>query len=696
MSSQMKASQMTLHTRRRNSHLSVPVQARARLCGYARNVLNGVHAAGPQASIVARWAAQNARRLNLDLPADFVAVWSDADDDGSPNRRAIQLMTKALDAVPMPTRAQRPYAGLARMLGMDDLEEAILTLTADYRNIASVEMFWDALANKEGEAINLTIGSSIFPLMLGATAQRVQRRMRPDAPLRSAGLLVAKHGGMLDVLSRLQPFVSEPSPPRDLRRALLGPAVEAPLAFSAFEHLGEATRHALDILRGALREKAAGMHVLLYGPPGTGKTAFAAALAAELGAPIYNVGQEGTEGEELARHERLAELRLSQRLLGGGEPALLLLDEAEDLFDAGPTLFAPTARAGSRAYVHRLIETGPLPVIWTANDISSLGPAVLRRMSCCIEVRIPPAPVRERLWREAADAEGVALPEGEARTLSQLLPSSPALASSAMRAARLAGGDPAMVRWAVTGVVRAMAGGRLPPPNGTGEAFDPQLVNADADLAELAGHLAAPGATRHVSLLLSGPPGSGKSAYARHLAERMGLPVLQKRCSDLVSPYVGETEQKIARAFEEARDAEAFLIFDEADSLLRDRALSHRSWEVSEVNEMLTWMERHPLPFCCTTNLMELIDPAAMRRFLMKARFDYLTPSQVARAWLGAFGHAAPPGLTMLDRLTPADFELVRRGAALQGHLQSPMALLEALEREQRAKPGARGAVGFR
>ena len=54
--------------------------------------------------------------------------------------------------------------------------------------------------------------------------------------------------------------------------------------------------------------------------------------------------------------------------------------------------------------------------------------------------------------------------------------------------------------------------------------------------------------------------------------------VLEKRASDLLSPWVGETEQRIADAFAEARDAEAFLIFDEADSLLADRRSAHRSW----------------------------------------------------------------------------------------------------------------------
>ncbi|WP_232493846.1 AAA family ATPase [Novosphingobium kaempferiae] len=49
------------------------------------------------------------------------------------------------------------------------------------------------------------------------------------------------------------------------------------------------------------------------------------------------------------------------------------------------------------------------------------------------------------------------------------------------------------------------------------------------------------------SLLLSGPSGTGKSAYARHLAQRMGLEVEDCRGADLLSPYVGGTEAKIAR-----------------------------------------------------------------------------------------------------------------------------------------------------
>lgn len=98
-----------------------------------------------------------------------------------------------------------------------------------------------------------------------------------------------------------------------------------------------------------------------------------------------------------------------------------------------------------------------------------------------------------------------------------------------------------------------------------------------------------------------------------------------KRPSDLLNPFVGGTESNIANAFAEARDTSAFLVFDEADSLLLERADAVRGREISEVNEMLTLMENHPLPFACTANLAERLDHASLRRFLTKLRFDWMT-----------------------------------------------------------------------
>jgi transitional endoplasmic reticulum ATPase len=92
--------------------------------------------------------------------------------------------------------------------------------------------------------------------------------------------------------------------------------------------------------------------------------------------------------------------------------------------------------------------------------------------------------------------------------------------------------------------------------------------------------------SRALSFCFSGTPGSGKSAYACHLAHRLDLEILEKRFSDLTSKYLGESEKAIAAAFEEAADLRAFLLLDEADSLLCDRTVARNSWEVTQVNDV--------------------------------------------------------------------------------------------------------------
>ena len=126
-------------------------------------------------------------------------------------------------------------------------------------------------------------------------------------------------------------------------------------------------------------------------------------------------------------------------------------------------------------------------------------------------------------------------------------------------------------------------------------AFDPTLSSADVNLRELAERLrAAP--TKALSFCLSGAPGTRKSAYARHLAENLEMEPLDKRYSDLISSYLGDSEKASAGAFEEVADMRAFLILDEADSLLRDRAAARHSREITQVKEMLTQMERRSAP----------------------------------------------------------------------------------------------------
>jgi SpoVK/Ycf46/Vps4 family AAA+-type ATPase len=226
-------------------------------------------------------------------------------------------------------------------------------------------------------------------------------------------------------------------------------------------------------------------------------------------------------------------------------------------------------------------------------------------------------------------------------------------------------------------------------------AFDPALTTASRDLIALADQLVG-GRARTFSLCLYGPPGTGKSAFARYLAGRLGLEILQKRASDILAPYLGQSERNIADAFEEARESGAFLVFDEADSLLLDRRDAQRSWEITQVNEMLTWMEEHPLPICFTTNLMDRIDQASLRRFTFNVRFDYLDRSGLERAWRVFFGvDAAPHDGLVFTNLAPGDFAKARKQAEVLGIIGNPADIIELLADISRAKPGASGSLGF-
>lgn len=230
------------------------------------------------------------------------------------------------------------------------------------------------------------------------------------------------------------------------------------------------------------------------------------------------------------------------------------------------------------------------------------------------------------------------------------------------------------------------------------EVYDPAFLNADADLAHVAAGL---GQSKSGRLCLYGPPGTGKTAYARWLAEQIGAPLLVRRASDLMSMWVGENEKNIARAFEQADQEGALLSIDEVDSFLQDRRTAQRGWEVSLVNEMLTQMESFSGIFVASTNLMEGLDPAMLRRFDLKVCFDYLGCTQahaLFRRHCAGLGlpeptHEQLTRLSGLKKLTPGDFATAARQSRFHP-FRSSMDLLKALEAECAMKNGAR-AMGF-
>ena len=110
---------------------------------------------------------------------------------------------------------------------------------------------------------------------------------------------------------------------------------------------------------------------------------------------------------------------------------------------------------------------------------------------------------------------------------------------------------------------------------------------------------------------------------------------------------------------------------------------------------MLTWMERHPLPFACTTNLMEKLDPATLRRFVFKISVGYMDTDRANAMFRAWFNLPPPAALSSLQVLTPGDFAVARQKAEILGHLNDPAALYTLLKAECEAKPNQTRPIGF-
>jgi tRNA A37 threonylcarbamoyladenosine biosynthesis protein TsaE len=608
-----------------------------------------------------------------------------------------ELELRALGHV-RPSATRRRLDLMGQLFSIDALGLSLLELLylKEVSSLAGdLTRLGERVATRPALALSIITGK-------GVTA--IERRLAPGSPLTQYGLLESPR------LSRIDP-VPEPSsaahallsqPLRtaaDVRRVLLGRPPEPALDWDDFRHLGEDSEFLADLLAGTLRQGQRGVGILLHGPPGTGKTEFSRTLAARLGTDLYALGELDDQGGSPTPQERLGSIRMAQSLLRDHGEALLLIDEAEDVL-AGPNdplgLFSsrPMRRQPqtARVFLHRLLEDAAAPMLWVCNRIDGIDSAILRRFSYVMEMQPPSKRSRQRVWMRTLGQHGYRDCESLAARCAEL-PVSPGVAAQAVRSARIAGRGSEAIEQVARQLGQGVSGKPLPPRASGSDAFNPDLVCCDQDIRQLTAKLTELPEARF-SVCVDGPPGTGKSAWVRYLAEQLDMEVRLQRASDLLNMFVGGTEANIARAFARARTTGEFLVFDEADSFLNDRRGAQRSWEVTAVNEMLTWMESHPLPFACTTNLLDAVEPAAMRRFTFKLRFDYLDEQRVRAAFRGFFGAEWPESIPLADCLAPGDFAVVNRRARILG-TEDPVRLAEMLDEECRHKPGRSRGMGF-
>ena len=553
---------------------------------------------------------------------------------------------------------------LTQLLSLNTTEQTLFRLSVQLRLDEPLKKLSEALPKS-----NLVGVSELLSNLFGLPKSDIISALKDKGKLLGYGLLERNYnpdrfhdyldwGKMLD----FDEFISEPLNEQVLLKVCTKPAIEPSLSLDDFAHLNEMKTMMVDYLQSSFATHRKGANILIYGAPGTGKTELATLLGKVLSVSVNNITYMDEDGDVISAEDRLNKCRFAQKVLEG-QSSLLIFDEIEDVFRAG--FFECSVAQKNKAWMNQLLENNNVPMIWLSNSVSGIDPAFLRRFDLILEM--PDLPLKNKSALITQLTEGKLSP-AYVQHFAKVRSLTPAILSRTIRVAK----ELNTSNFAET--LLMMFNQTLKSQNKP--KIEPLVLGkADYNLDYVACndniHRISEGLkqSKKGRICCYGPPGTGKTAWAAWLAEQLDMPLLLRQGSDLLNCYVGGTEQNIAQAFEQAKTDNALLVLDEVDTFLFSREGANRSWERSQVNEMLTQIERFEGLMVVSTNLIEVLDPAALRRFDLKLKFDYLTlpqrldfaKQQAEILGLPLLSEEDLGQIESLNLLTPGDFAAVAR-----------------------------------
>ena len=602
----------------------------------------------------------------------------------------------------------RNISKVQRVFGLTEVERDLFLLLY-------VIEFWEEPESYFNRHLNCTkiSGYKYLAVALGTTITELHRAMQGD--LLKTGL-IDQGWGDLSIEREFKSLLQDPTRgfiPSELYR----PVPKETLALDAHEIPPDTLRYVVSLV---CSPRNAPTNLLLYGPAGGGKTSFARRLAHEAGFPAFEVPPDEDDRTSIRRTGISACLRMKNE----GRGSVVLVDEADSLLNTSDSWLSRGNRQ-DKAWLNELLEKPTTRIIWITNSIEGIDESVMRRFSFSLQFKSLTRSQREKLWERILRRRRIKryFDRNDIKIFARRYEASAGAIDLAVRDAATAKlAEKTNVHEAITLALDAyttlIQGGR----ENTRSRKETVSTDYSIDGLEVDGDL--PGLIERLErynrllssqgnqdqmpgqrLLFYGPPGTGKSELGRYLAKHLDREIIVKRASDLLNCYVGGTEQNIAAAFEQAEREEAVLVIDEVDSLLYSRTHAVRSWEISQTNELLTQMERFPGILICTTNRLQALDEASVRRFNWKLGFDFLSPEgnvifyekMLAPLVEAALDSEARRRLRSLRTLTPGDFKIVQDRYRMALEPPTPEEVVSELALEVKIKKTQAGPepIGF-
>ena len=474
-----------------------------------------------------------------------------------------------------------------------------------------------------------------------------------------------------------------------------------------------------DVAVQLLKSKNA-CNILLYGAPGAGKTEYAKALIKQAGLKMTTYKNE-LEVSDKDDADAKALSRLNCYLSLKKEDSVLVVDEAENVLQTREfSFFGMSLSSSQKGTVNKMLETSENKCIFIVNYTTEMDESTLRRFTYSIKFQAMP---KETLRSIAAEKlKPVNMPAILKNDILDMCGKYKITGASvdnvvkAISSLDYQKGKEDKVRKDIKSVLEANSSllyGKTKMRDAVKKSYDLSVLNTSVSAAEIIEMLKTAELYKKenqneensegVRMLFYGLSGTGKTELARYISTVLGKPLLLKRCSDLLGPYVGQTERLIAEAFEEAETTDSILLFDEADSFFADRAGAKQSWERTQVNEFLTQMEEFSGICICTTNLRKIMDPAMQRRFHIITEFKALNEDGITTLLKSFFGKykfndGQIQELAKFNTVTPGDFGSLKNKMRFipQEKLNSEYVVNELLKIQDEKRMNGGGAkIGF-